>query len=260
MQIWLPILVVCAIGLICGIGLSVASSVMAVKEDENFPKLRACLPGANCGACGFSGCDGYAKALCGEETRTNLCVPGGADTAKMLADVLGVAVQSTEKKFAVVRCSGSCDHTQQKEEYHGMTSCKAAKLIYGGPGSCIYGCIGFGDCQNACPEDAITVSRGVASIDKSLCKGCGLCAKACPQGIIALASGEKTMVFCRNLEKGAQARKNCTGGCIGCGKCVKNCEAGAITVVNNLAQIDHAKCTHCGKCAEVCTTGCIRIL
>ena len=87
MEIWVPILVVCIIGLICGVGLSVASSVMAVKEDERFPAIRDCLPGANCGACGFTGCDGYAKALLEPGTKTNLCVPGGAEAAKKLAAV-----------------------------------------------------------------------------------------------------------------------------------------------------------------------------
>ena len=62
-EILIPILAVTMIGLICGVGLAVASHVMAVKEDERFPAIRECLPGANCGACGFTGCDGYAKAL-----------------------------------------------------------------------------------------------------------------------------------------------------------------------------------------------------
>ena len=50
------------IGVICAAVLVIAAKVMAVKEDERFPAVRECLPGANCGACGFAGCDGYAKA------------------------------------------------------------------------------------------------------------------------------------------------------------------------------------------------------
>ena len=65
------------IGIICAVVLVVASRIMAVKEDERLPKIRDCLPGANCGACGFPGCDGYAKALCEKpDTAVNLCVPG----------------------------------------------------------------------------------------------------------------------------------------------------------------------------------------
>ena len=135
MEIWVPILVVCIIGLICGVGLSVASSVMAVKEDERFPAIRGCLPGANCGACGFTGCDGYAKALLQPGTKTNLCVPGGAEAAKKLAAVLGVEAEETVRNVAVVKCSGTCDVTQPKAEYRGIHTCSAAKLLFGGPGS-----------------------------------------------------------------------------------------------------------------------------
>lgn len=55
MEILIPILAVTVIGLICAVGLAVASSVMAVKEDTRFTEIRACLPGANCGACGYTG-------------------------------------------------------------------------------------------------------------------------------------------------------------------------------------------------------------
>ena len=259
MEILIPILVVSAIGLLCGIGLSVASSVMAVKEDERFPAVRECLPGANCGACGFTGCDGYAKALLQPGTKTNLCVPGGPETAKKLAQVLGVEAEETTAMTAAVCCSGTCEATAVKETYVGIPSCKAAKLFFGGPGSCTYGCIGYGDCQKVCPHGAITIEKGVARVDPALCVGCGLCAKQCPQGIIAvIPAAARTVVACSNHDKGAVTRKVCTAGCIGCMKCVKACEAGAITVEGNLAVIDSAKCVGCGKCAAVCTTGCLK--
>ena len=179
MEIWVPILVVCIIGLICGVGLSVASSVMAVKEDERFPAIRDCLPGANCGACGFTGCDGYAKALLQPGTKTNLCVPGGAEAAKKLAAVLGVEAEETVRNVAVVKCSGTCEVTQPKAEYRGIQSCSAAKLLFGGPGSCTYGCIGYGDCAAVCPQKAISLERGVAFVDAESCIGCGLCTTKC---------------------------------------------------------------------------------
>ena len=85
MEILIPILAVTVIGLICAVGLAVASSVMAVKEDTRFTEIRACLPGANCGACGYTGCDGYAKALLEPGTKTNLCVPGADAVAAQIA-------------------------------------------------------------------------------------------------------------------------------------------------------------------------------
>ena len=134
-EILIPILAVTMIGLICGVGLAVASHVMAVKEDERFPAIRECLPGANCGACGFTGCDGYAKALLTPGTKTNLCVPGGAEAAKKLAEVLGVEAEAVEPKVAIVRCGGDCEHTSPKEDYRGIASCQAAKLFFGGSGN-----------------------------------------------------------------------------------------------------------------------------
>ena len=260
MNILIPILAVAVIGLICGVGLSVASAVMKVEEDERLPLIRECLPGANCGACGFSGCDGYAAALLDPETKINLCVPGGASTVKQLSEVLGVAAEAAEAKVAVVKCSGTCEHTSPRAEYHGIPSCKAAKVYYGGGGSCIFGCIGYGDCAKVCPNDAISYNNGIAAINAEKCIGCGLCAKECPQKVIAIVpASAKAGVFCSSPEKGAVTRKACSAGCIGCKKCEKTCENGAITVVDNLARIDYAKCTGCGACAEACPTGSLKL-
>ena len=69
----LAIVSVAVIALVCSVMLVIASNVMAVKEDPLFPAVRECLPGANCGACGYAGCDGYAKALAaGTDKRTAL--------------------------------------------------------------------------------------------------------------------------------------------------------------------------------------------
>ena len=146
MEILIPILAVTVIGLICAVGLAVASSVMAVKEDTRFTEIRACLPGANCGACGYTGCDGYAKALLEPGTKTNLCVPGADAVAAQIAALLGVEAEDVVEKIAVVQCAGTCEATSVKADYRGIPSCAAAKLFYGGNGSCIFGCMGFGDC------------------------------------------------------------------------------------------------------------------
>ena len=63
MDILIATLIVAAIGLLCAIMLVLAAKFFAVEEDETEKKIRECLPGANCGACGYAGCDGYAKAL-----------------------------------------------------------------------------------------------------------------------------------------------------------------------------------------------------
>ncbi|MFB0920678.1 MAG: RnfABCDGE type electron transport complex subunit B [Oscillospiraceae bacterium] len=255
----LAIVSVTAIGVICAVMLAVASKVMAVKEDERFPVVRECLPGANCGACGYAGCDGYAHALVdGEGVKTNLCVPGADSVAKKLSEVLGVAFEDVVEQVAVIKCRGDCKVTSDKMDYQGIESCKAAKLLFGGTGKCTFGCMGFGDCAAVCPNDAICIENGIAHVNTRLCVGCGMCASVCPNKLISIMPDvEKMLVTCSNTEKGAVTRKACSHGCIACKKCEKECPVGAITVENNLSHIDYDKCTNCGHCAEVCPTKCI---
>ena len=164
-QILMAVIPVVIIGIICAAVLVVASKLMAVKEDEKFPAIRECLPGANCGACGFAGCDGYAKALAEKEgTPTNLCVPGADDVSRKLSELLGVEFEDVVEKVAVIHCAGDCNCTDDKALYYGINSCAAAKLSFGGKGSCTYGCIGLGDCMNACPNNAICIENGIATL------------------------------------------------------------------------------------------------
>ena len=75
-----------AIGAVSATVLAVASHYMTVHKDGKATEIRECLPGINCGACGYSGCDGYAKALSdGKTDVTNACVPGGDTAAKEIA-------------------------------------------------------------------------------------------------------------------------------------------------------------------------------
>lgn len=259
--ILLAVIVVCSIGILCAVILVIASKFFAVEEDEKMKNIRECLPGANCGACGYAGCDGYADALANEEgIKTNLCIPGGDAVSKSISDILGVEFEDVVEQVAVVHCYGDCEHTSNKMDYSGIESCAAAKMFYGGAGKCSYGCIGFGDCVDVCPEGAICIERGIAHIDTRKCIGCGLCTKTCPQKLIELmADVERVLVTCSNKDKGAQARQKCTNACIGCKKCEKNCPTGAITVVDNLARIDYSKCSNCDECAKNCPVGCILI-
>ncbi len=258
--ILIPALAVTGIGLICAAVLVAAAKFMSVKENELEKNIRECLPGANCGACGYSGCDGYAKALASDsDVKTNLCIPGGDKVSKEISDMLGKSFEDTVEQVATVRCGGDCGHTGKKLEYHGIDTCEAVKMLYGGDGMCSFGCLGRGDCARVCPEGAICVEDGLARVDFRKCIGCGLCAAACPQKIIGMMPDVKRqVVVCSNREKGAVARKKCTAACIACGKCEKNCPTGAIAVSGNLAEIDYDKCTDCGKCAEVCPVGCIK--
>ena len=261
MDILITAAVVAAIGLVCAVMLVFASKFFAVSEDKTFTDIRECLPGANCGACGYAGCDGYAKALSeNDSVKTNICIPGGDAVAAQIADILGKEAEDVIEQVAVIRCYGDCHHTVNKMDYVGISSCEAAKTMYGGKGKCTFGCMGFGDCVYACPQNAICLENGIAHVDARICIGCGVCVRTCPQSLIALmADDERVLVTCSNKEKGAIAKKKCSNACIGCKKCEKNCPTGAIKVVDNLAYIDYSLCTKCGLCAENCPVGCILI-
>jgi len=252
--------VVGGVGLIAAVLLALASHFLFVKEDETVTKLRDVLPGVNCGACGYTGCDEYAKALA-DGAKTNLCVPGADAVSQKISDILGVEFVDVIEKAAFVRCNGNTNDTERPNVYDGIPTCKAATMVYGGPNACKYSCLGCGDCAAACPVDAICVVDGIAHVNRKICIGCGLCAERCPKGIIELAPRiAKVAVMCSSCDKGAVARKKCKNACIGCKKCELNCPEKAITVKDNLANIDYTKCTSCGKCAEVCPTGCIKVI
>ncbi len=259
MNILIPVAILFGIALVCAVLLTVASKYFGIKEDETAVAIRDCLPGANCGACGYSGCDGYAKALAEKTTQeTNLCVPGGDNVAKEIAGILGVEAVDVVEKVAYVACNGTCDAVKRKFDYQGEKSCKLANMAYSGDKFCNFACLGYGDCAIACPKNAITIEKGTAHIDPRKCIGCGICVRTCPNSIIHLINDtSRVVVECSNKDKGALTRKYCANGCIGCMKCQKACPNGAITVIDNLATIDYSLCTGCGECAKVCPVHCI---
>ena len=260
MEILIPVLVLLAIGILCALLLTVASKYFGVKDDERAAAIREALPGANCGACGYSGCDAYAKALSdGSCEKTNLCVPGGDGTAAEVASLLGVEALDVIERVAYVACNGSCEKDERKYDYDGPKTCKAAAMYYSGDRFCPYACIGYADCVKVCPRDAICIGEhGVANIDPRRCIGCGICVETCPHKIIYLVNDTaRVAVKCSSHEKGAEVRRSCKNGCIACGKCEKICPADAIHVIDNLATVDYEKCIACGKCAEVCPVKCI---
>ena len=254
-----PVILLLGIALLCAILLTVASVYFAVKEDETALAIRDCLPGANCGACGYSGCDGYAKALADKATaETNLCVPGGDNTAKEIAAILGVEAADVVERVAYVACNGTCDVVEKKYNYQGHKTCRTANMAYSGDRFCNFACLGYGDCVAVCPEKAISIENGVAKVNPRKCIGCGICVRQCPNEIIHLINDtSRVIVECSNHDKGAVTRKACSNGCIGCMKCEKTCPNGAIKVKDNLATIDYSLCTGCGECVEVCPVHCI---
>ncbi len=253
--ILIAVLIVSALGLLAGLGLAIASAIMAVPVDEKTEKIEEILPGINCGACGYSGCAGYAKALAdGDESDTALCSPGGTEVSVLIARITGLAAGEVMPSAAVVLCQGSTKNTGDKRVYVGVPNCKMATQLFSGQRQCNYGCLGFGDCVAVCDYGAIHICDGVARINPLLCKACEKCVAACPKGLIEMMPlyEAKAAVLCNNREKGAVTRKQCKTGCISCTRCVKACEFDAITMVDGVAKIDYHKCTACGECVTVC--------
>lgn len=255
------ILVVSAIGLGAGVVLVIAAKILYVPVDETVIKIRNVLPGANCGACGFAGCDDYAGRLAGDKTiATTLCTPGGGAVANEISDILGVECGEIIPRKAFVACAGKKDVAQEKMEYVGPKSCAACNLYFKGKKSCTFGCIGFGDCAKVCNFGALKIVDGVAQVDQSLCTGCGACENVCPPKVIHIVPKKnKVYVACSSCDKGGVTRKVCSAGCIGCMKCQKICPFDAIHVENFCATIDANKCVGCKKCIAECPMKVIKL-
>ena len=260
--ILLAVLLVSGIGLVLGVFLVISNRVFAVKENETAKKIQEALPGANCGACGFSGCSGYAAALAEDKTvATTLCTVGGNDVAARIAEILGVEAGSVASVKARVMCQGHKTARSYTADYTGLSSCRAAAALYNGGSACAYGCLGYGDCVAACEKEAISVCQGVAVVSPALCVGCGKCAAVCPKGIIQMVTEKQVAVVpCANKDKGAATKKACTVGCLGCKVCLKACPEEAIRMEEGLAVVDAEKCVGCGKCVAACKFGVIKMV
>ena len=263
MEILIAIGILGSLGLIFGLILSAASKVFYVETDPRLDQLNECLPGANCGGCGYPGCGGYAEAVLSGEAPIGKCASGGNECAQAMAAIMGVKAVEVTRKVALVRCSGEKRYDSDgnltagakvKGNYEGFKDCLAASKVGGsGPLSCKFGCLGYGSCTKVCKYGAIKVVNGVAQVDEDLCVGCMACAAVCPRNlIIPVEPNRNVVIACASLAKGAATNRACTVGCIGCGLCKKICPQDAIIIENNLARIDYSKCDNCGLCATVC--------
>jgi Na+-translocating ferredoxin:NAD+ oxidoreductase RNF subunit RnfB len=214
------------------------------------------LPGANCGGCGYPGCDGYADGVVNGGAKTSLCAAGGAEMAKNIAAVMGVESEDVVPVRAFLKCKGSPDMSARNAIYDGIKDCRSAAVLPGGtPNACPFGCIGLGTCAKVCVFGAMSIVNGLASVDPSRCIGCGTCVATCPKSILTLIPrSSDVQVACNSNWRGPEVKKVCKAGCIGCGICARACPAAAITVDGNLARVDASKCTNCGTCVTKCPT------
>jgi len=241
------------LGVLFGLVLAIASKVFHVDEDPRIAQVTECLNGANCGACGYAGCSGYAEAIVKGEAKIGLCAPAGAEGAAKISAIMGQAPGEFVRQVAFVKCSGG-SHAHLKYTYNGVKDCAlASSSIGGGPLMCVSGCLGFGNCIKACRFGAISIVDGVAKVDHEKCRGCGACAEVCPKKLITVIPYRAAAtVACNNTDKGGITRKVCESGCLGCHICEKICPHNAVHIIDNLSVKDFSKCLRCGVCAEKC--------
>lgn len=255
--ILIPVSALGGMGVIFGGILAYASHKFAVEVDPNVTQIKEVLPGANCGGCGFPGCDGLANAIVDGKAEINGCPVASTEANNRIAEIMGKTAVEGEKKIARVICAGGTDKTVHNFEYKGIKDCKAANMIKGGSKDCKFGCIGFGTCVTVCPFDAIIITENnVAKIDYNKCTGCGKCVEECPKKVIEMVPfSNRIHVDCSNKEHVKKTlNKRCKVGCISCKQCAKVCEYDAIVFENNVARIDYSKCQECMLCVDKCPT------
>ena len=252
---------VAGLGILLGLGLAVASRLLAVRRDERVEAIEQLLPGANCGACGFAGCAAYAAEIVGGEVALDLCTVGGPDVAEQIAQIMGVEYESGAegKRVPQVHCRGGGNAAERAFQYSGVKDCVALYALFGGDKICKYGCLGLGSCIEVCPVDAIAYDQeGLVWVNKEICISCGQCVKVCPTGVMQwIPYDADCLVACNSKDKGGRVRKYCKVGCIACKICEKKSPEGGYKIEDNLSRIDYTASGDRMEGAEACPTKCI---
>lgn len=262
----LTVLTLSLLGALLAVILYFVAQKFKVEEDPRIDEVEKMLPGANCGGCGFAGCRAMSEALVKNDNIDSLyCPVAGGDVMKSIAGYLGKSAAEKAPMVATMLCGGTCQKRPKVNHYDGALSCAVVNTFYVGETGCAFGCIGYGDCVQACKFGAMSLNpeTGLVDIDPDKCTACGACVKTCPKGLIELRKkwpkNRAIYVACRSKNRGSVVMKACKAGCIGCGKCAKACPFEAIAIDNYLAYIDPNKCKLCRKCVNECPTGAITI-
>ncbi len=252
--------VLAGIGLVFAAFIALAYRTLRVYEDPRIDGVTALLPGANCGACGFPGCRGFAEQAVAGKVKPAQCNVMTDDAAAAVAAYLGVDAGQANRKVARLLCAGGSDVAVQQAEYRGLESCAAAAAVAGGGKGCAWGCLGFGDCQLRCTFGAITMRPdGLPQVDVALCTACGDCVTACPKNLFhVLPVDQHLLVQCRSLIEGDEALEYCSVACTTCGKCVMDAAPGLVSIASGVAVVNYEQNAYADPAAtRRCPTGAI---
>jgi electron transport complex protein RnfB len=152
------VLTITSIALLAGVGLAYVYRRLPAADSDLVEQVNDLLPQTQCAQCGFPGCRPYAEAVVDGSAAINLCPPGGDETVRRLARLLGKDVlplaEATVEAVAVID--------------------EAA-------------CIGCYHCRNACPVDAIVgAPQYMHTVIAAECTGCELCVAPCPVDCIEM--------------------------------------------------------------------------
>ena len=248
------------LGLVFGFALAMAAARFQVPVNPLVERVRDRLPSANCGACGFGGCQAYAEAVVERgEVSPNLCIPGRVAVAGAVAELTGKQLGAVVDRVVVLRCHGTTAYARDEALYAGIETCTAASLVFGGPKACKNGCLGLGECVTACLFGALVMTAdGIPEVDHDRCTGCGICVTICPKDLWSFVPRvHRIELSCVAYDRKSVIRAACAVGCTLCRRCVAKCPAGAVTWDGKTIVVDHEKCLAYGpSCQEACVDVC----
>ncbi|MDD2702098.1 MAG: (Fe-S)-binding protein [Sideroxydans sp.] len=249
-----------ALGGLLALFLAIASKRLYVFEDPRIDQVEEMLPHSNCGACGTAGCRNFAEQVVAGSIEPARCTVNPPQQNISIASLLGIDLGNVEKRIARLACAGGNNVAKSSANYVGHSTCRSASVISGGGRSCVWGCLGLGDCSHVCDFGAISMNRqGLPEVDPDKCTACGDCVDICPKQLFSLEPVSRQLwVACKNQADPSASEYSCDVSCTACGRCVMDAAPGLIKLERNLAVIDYNKNAMADRHAiERCPTGAI---
>ena len=248
------------LGVALALMLAFANRKLYVFEDPRIGEVEELLPKSNCGACGQAGCRDFAEKVVGGKIIPAQCTVSSPQQRQGIADLLGIAAGTVDKKVARLACGGGHHVAFLRARYEGLKTCRAAAVVSGGGKECAWGCLGLADCANVCTFGAIVLdAHGLPVVDSEKCTACNDCVEVCPKGLFSLEKlSHRLWVACRNQADGDTAEASCEVACTACGKCVADAPPKLMHLSGNLAVINYGLNDRAARQAiERCPTGAI---